>query len=137
MNRMNPKFHLYLENGLKEQQLMILFAQKKMMTLNGYYSIQIDGKSTKRSSLCCLGKLRALNNERDKYVLYDNGESYDSKTVSANKANLRKELGAFMFRYELCQVGNIRKMKILMPQLGCAKVDESQNQKDLSVATSV
>ena len=128
MNRMNPKFHLYLENGLKEQHVRIVFAQKKMMAVNGYYSIQIDDKSTKRTSLCCLGKLRALNNERDKYALYDNGEAINSKQVARNKHNLRKEMGAFSFRYELCQVGNIRKMKLLLPQLLCTEIEPAHQE---------
>lgn len=62
-----------------------------------------------------MGKLRAANNERDEYVLYDNGESYDSKDKT--DLNLRAEHGAFTYRYEMCNVGNIRKMKIMFPQL--------------------
>ena len=62
-----------------------------------------------------MGKLRASNKERDEYVLYDNGESYDSKEKT--DTNTRAEHGAFTYRYEMCNVGNIRKMKILFPQI--------------------
>jgi hypothetical protein len=58
-----------------------------------------------------------VNSAKDKYVLYDNGESYENSKVQFEDINIRQEYGAFMFRYELCNVGNIRKMKILMPQI--------------------
>jgi len=70
-----------------------------------------------------LGKLRAIDNEKDKYVLYDNGESYDSKRLAFDLSNLRRELGVFLFRYELCNVGNIRKMKVIIPQLLAKKIN--------------
>lgn len=62
-----------------------------------------------------MGKLRAVDNERDKYVLYDNGESFESKKLLGDKTNLRRELAVFLFRYELCNVGNIRKMRVILP----------------------
>ena len=78
----------------------------------------------------CLGKLRAVNNERNMYVLYDNGEAYGSKNLRFDMANVRREYGAFMFRYEMCNVGNIRKMKVLMPLLDVVQEipDTSQSQ---------
>ena len=78
-----------------------------------------------RKSEWCLGKLRAVNNEKDKYILYDNGESYESNKKDAlfGDVNLRREYGAFMFRYELCNVGNIRKMKVIMPNIVTTKVE--------------
>lgn len=77
-----------------------------------------DKKSTKRESEMCLGKLRQLNSDKDKYILYDNGENYtQSGTSKPTLDSLRSEHGLFMFRYELCQIGNIRKMKVLLPHL--------------------
>eukprot|EP00356_Strombidium_inclinatum_P001049 CAMPEP_0170511086 /NCGR_PEP_ID=MMETSP0208-20121228/66109_1 /TAXON_ID=197538 /ORGANISM="Strombidium inclinatum, Strain S3" /LENGTH=152 /DNA_ID=CAMNT_0010794591 /DNA_START=2953 /DNA_END=3411 /DNA_ORIENTATION=+ len=115
---MAPKFELYLEKGAG-QRLLILFAEKKMLTVNGYYLIQLGSKnkSLNRNSNLCLGKLRAVDNEKDKYVLYDNGESYDSKKLNFDLSNLRREMGSFLFRYELCNVGNIRKMRVMLPQI--------------------
>jgi len=97
------------------QKVMILYGVKKLMAVNGYYFIQMDSKgAAERTSDECLGKLRAINNQRDRYILYDNGEAYDA---TKNPTNSRKEYGLFQFRYELCNVGNIRKMKILFPQI--------------------
>ena len=33
-----------------------------------------------RTSDECLGKLRALNNQRDRYILYDNGETSEGRS---------------------------------------------------------
>lgn len=75
----------------------------------------MEGDTTNsRSSERCLGKLRAINNERDHYVLYDNGEA---PSTTNHDHFLRAEHGAFIYRYEMCNVGNIRKMKIMLPQL--------------------
>ena len=115
MNKMNPTFELYLEKGGGEK-IQILCAQKKKFTINNYYMIQLENdKNISRNSNKCLGKLRAINNEKDKYVLYDNGDAWDSKELEPNQHNLRKEHGAFVYRYEMCNVGNIRKMKIMFP----------------------
>jgi len=80
VNRMTPAYCLYLENG--GNKTMVLHAKKKMLAMNGYYLITIEPKrNTKRTSNVCLGKLRALASTKDKYTLYDNGESYNSKKL--------------------------------------------------------
>ena len=84
-------------------------------------------KDVPRKSDWCLGKLRAANSEKDKYVLYDNGESYDHKEVYDSAIHYRQEYGAFMFRYELCNVGNIRKMRVIMPNIITTKIEQSIN----------
>jgi len=71
-----------------------------------------------RESENCLGKLRA-NNEHDRFVLYDNGENFEKKGIQFK--NLRREHGAFIYRYEPCNVGNIRKMIILFPAIICSR----------------
>ena len=68
----------------------------------------------------CIGKLRAVDNDTDKFVLYDSGENYNQKSIQYK--NLRKEHGAFIYRYEPCNVGNIRKMIILFPALSCLRI---------------
>ena len=119
-SKMNTKFTLHVERtniaGATGSPQGVLFAEKKTFTMAGYYQIQLGTQAkVSRQSDWCLGKLRAANNEKDKYVLYDNGESWDSKTLAFNNQNLRREYGAFMFRYELCNVGNIRKMRVVLP----------------------
>jgi hypothetical protein len=97
---------LYLEKGGGDK-IHVLKAIKKTMTRNNYYSIHLNSdKSLDRKSNECLGKLRATNGDRDQYVLYD----------SADKKE-RKEHGAFNFKYEMCNVGNIRKLKVILPNL--------------------
>ena len=116
---------------------MVLHAQKKKFTINNYYLINLENKKTGRSDDNCLGKLRAVNNDRDLYILYDNGESYDSKQLKVDLSNLRKEHGVFMFSYEMCNIGNIRKMKVLMPQIATKRLynneDEEQELYDYSL----
>ena len=68
-----------------------------------------------RNSNLCVGKLRG-NSEGDKYILYDQGENY-SKIQSLPYDKIRNEEGAFLYSYEPCNVGNIRKMTVLLPLL--------------------
>lgn len=68
-----------------------------------------------RSNDVCLGKLRA-NPEGDKYVLYDSGENY-TKASQFSADKIRNEHGVFQYRYEPCNVGNIRKMIVVLPIL--------------------
>jgi hypothetical protein len=76
--------------------------------------------------------LRAANSEKDKYVLYDNGESYENLKMDFDNSNLRQEYGAFMFRYELCNVGNIRKMRVIMPNIITTKIENSINRSSVN-----
>ena len=59
--------------------------------MNGYYQIKLDTekKDVPRKSDWCLGKLRAANGEKDKYVLYDNGESHDCKEMHDHSIQYR------------------------------------------------
>ena len=47
-------------------------------------------------------------------MLYDNGENY-SKLSTFKMSQVRTEHGYFVYRYEPCNVGNIRKMIIVVP----------------------
>jgi hypothetical protein len=60
-----------------------------------------------------LGKLVGQG-KRDKFTLYDAGQD-PSKLSHYNMAAIRSEHGAFCYRYEPCNVGNIRKMLISIP----------------------
>ena len=62
--------------------------------------------------------------EHHKYILYDNGESYTNQK-NHNEENLRVEHAAFLFSYVPCNVGNIRKVTVLLPQIRI--VDEDNN----------
>jgi hypothetical protein len=68
-----------------------------------------------RDADMCVGKLRA-NSDGDKYVLYDHGENYE-KVHKYTLDKIRNEHGSFIYRYEPCNVGNIRKMIIVIPTL--------------------
>lgn len=76
----------------------------------------------------CLGKLRACDGDQDKFVLYDAGENYNQKGVQFK--DLRKEHGTFIYRYEPCNVGNIRKMTILYPAITCLRLQPKAGEDD-------
>jgi len=120
MQKLTPSFYLYLEknNGGK---ILILYGKKMPFKKQSYYMIcqeKNNKTSLERDSENCLGKLRA-NNDHDNFVLYDNGENFNNKGVQFK--NLRREHGAFIYRYEPCNVGNIRKMVILFPSIQCTR----------------
>ena len=79
-----------------------------------------------------MGKLRAINNEHDRFMLYDNGENYTKQGVQFK--DLRKEHGCFLYRYEPCNVGNIRKMSIILPALKSMRIRGSSQSNEGSVA---
>lgn len=73
----------------------------------------MEKNAKERSTDLCVGKLRA-NVENDKFTLYDNGENFQ-KAGKQDLKLLRCEHGYFSYRYEPCNVGNIRKMIIIFP----------------------
>jgi hypothetical protein len=90
------------------------------------------GKNTKeRTNSLCLGKLRA-NVEADEYVLYDHGENY-TKFGKFPKEQIRNEQGVYMYRYEPCYIGNIRKMVTIIPSL-IPIPHQTQSSMDLALA---
>lgn len=126
MNKLTPSFYLQLEknNGGK---ILILYGKKMPLKKTSYYMICLEKnkqKSTERESDNCLGKLRSLNPDGDRFVLYDNGENPTHKGQSYK--NVRKEHGAFVYRYEPCNVGNIRKMTIIFPSINCLNINPNK-----------
>ena len=75
----------------------------------------MEKNKKERESDTCIGKLRA-NQDGDKYVLYDSGENF-TKVHEYPLDRIRNEQGVFMYRYEPCNVGNIRKMIVVLPIL--------------------
>ena len=119
MKKLTPSFYLYLEKN-NGGRILVLYAKKMPFKKQSYYMISLEKnkqKSEARDSDNCLGKLRALDNDQDKFVLYDNGENYNTKGVQFK--DIRKEHGSFIYRYEPCNVGNIRKMIIIFPSITC------------------
>jgi hypothetical protein len=53
-----------------------------------------------------MGKLKAVDGVKNLYVLYDSGSSYVNPGFDSK--DLRREYGSFQFRYEPCNIGNIR-----------------------------
>ena len=94
---------------------MILYAKKRAFNKTANYLISMEKNKNERNSDQCIGKLRA-NQEGDKYVLYDAGENY-TKVHQFPLDKIRNEQGVFIYRYEPCNVGNIRKMIVVLPTL--------------------
>lgn len=111
--------------------LQVLYAKKLAFKQSSYYLISLEknnennrGNAMIKEQSSCLGKLRAI--DRHKYILYDNGESYSNqKNVDENV--LRVEHAAFLFSYVPCNVGNIRKVTVLLPTVKIVDDDNSTN----------
>ncbi|CDW77632.1 tubby-related protein 1 [Stylonychia lemnae] len=106
-NRLHPSYYLFMEKQGGEKN-----------------------KKTRTNEIC-LGKLRA-NPEGDQYILYDNGENF-SKGSKFNQNQIRNEHGVFLFKYEPCNIGNIRKMVSILPSLIYTCIPD-QNNPDLALA---
>ena len=116
MNKLTPSYYLFIEkkNG---GSINILYAKKQALKKQSYYTIQLE--SDKKSlgineNNNNLGKLRAMDGDKNKFVLYDNGSNFQKKD---NEDDYRQEHGTFIYRYEPCNVGNIRKMIIIFPSI--------------------
>jgi hypothetical protein len=113
-NRLHPSYYLYLEKNTGGR-VLVLYGKKRSFNKTANYLISMEKNKSDRGSDVCVGKLRC-NNEGDKYVLYDNGENY-TRVHEVPLDEIRNEHGAFVYRYEPCHVGNIRKMCIILPVL--------------------
>lgn len=93
----------------------MLYAKKRAFNKTANYLISIEKNKKERGNDVCIGKLRA-NPEGDKYILYDSGENF-TKVNEYSIDKIRNEHGVFIYRYEPCNVGNIRKMVVILPTL--------------------
>lgn len=131
MNKMTPSYYLYLEIPTGKK-ILVLYAKKMPFTKSSYYLISLQknkerkNESIKETDNTCLGKLRAMDGDQDKFILYDNGENFKKKGLQFKE--LRKEHGTFIYRYEPCNVGNIRKMIILYPSINCIRLEASDKE---------
>lgn len=126
LNKLTPSYNLFIEKS-PGNRVLILYGKKRPFNKTANYLISLTKDAADRDSNNCVGKLRA-NKERDKFTLYDNGENY-SKLSTFQMSQVRTELGCFMYRYEPCNVGNIRKMVIILPSL--VPVDLNDDQRAL------
>ena len=115
MNKLAPSYYLYIEkkNG---GSINILYAKKQPLKKSSYYTIQLEAASKSlgiNEDMNNIGKLRAMDGDKNKFVLYDNGQNFQKKGI--DQENFRHEHGSFVYRYEPCNVGNIRKMIIIFP----------------------
>ena len=62
-----------------------------------------------------MGKLKAVDGVKNLYVLYDSGSSYVNPGFDIK--DLRREFGSFQFRYEPCNIGNIRQLTCIFPSI--------------------
>jgi hypothetical protein len=86
--------------------------------------LEKEGSNIKDETKNSMGKLRAVDGLKNQYVLFDNGESYVNPGF--DKQNLRREMGSFTYRYEPCNIGNIRKMVVIYPAVACYKFKNSE-----------
>jgi len=114
LNSLHPCFYLYLEKP-QGGRVLVLYGKKRAFNKTANYLISMEKSSRHRESNLCIGKLRA-NNENDKFTLYDNGENFN-KLQTFQMSQLRTEHGSFIYRYEPCNVGNIRRMIIIFPNV--------------------
>ena len=112
LSKMYPSYTLYIEKPYGNK-VTVLYAKKRAFNKTANYLISLSKSNGARDSNQAVGKLRALETN-DKYVLYDNGENY-SKLSTFKMSQVRTEHGYFVYRYEPCNVGNIRKMIIVVP----------------------
>ena len=84
MNKMTPSYYLYLEIPTGKK-ILVLYAKKMPFTKSSYYLISLQknkerkNENIKETDNTCLGKLRAMDGDQDKFVLYDNGENFKKK----------------------------------------------------------
>jgi hypothetical protein len=107
LNKVYPGYTLSIECGAGNYPL--LFAKKLKFKKKATYAIATDQNFGERS---IIGKMK--NKNKGAYTLYDNGAN-PKKATGGQRA--RQEYGAFFFRYEPCQVGNIRRIAIALPNL--------------------
>ena len=78
MNKLTPSYYLNLEknNGGK---ILILYGKKMPFKKSSYYLISLEKnkKRTGEKEETCLGKLRAVDGDQDKFVLFDAGENFN------------------------------------------------------------
>ena len=113
MNKLYPTYTLFIEKqyGIK---VPVLYAKKRAFNKTANFLISLS-RDASRGSEAAIGKLRALESN-EKFILYDNGENY-SKLPTFKMSQLRTEHGYFTYKYEPCNVGNIRKMVIVLPRI--------------------
>ena len=131
LNKLSPYFTLFLEKPLGVK-VPILYGKKRLFNKLANYIITLDQKSKERDDNKCLGKLRAIG-DNDKFTLYDNGENFQ-KLNSYSMSQLRSEFGTFLYRYEPCNVGNIRKMMVLLPTVYPVNMSEGMQERYDKVA---
>jgi len=114
LNKLHPYYTLFLEKpyGIR---VAVLYGQKRKFNKIANYLISLDKNFRDRDADEVLGKLRGIGGN-DKFTLYDNGENY-SKLANFSMSQLRVEHGTFLYRYEPCNVGSIRKALILLPNV--------------------
>ena len=124
MNKLTPSYYLYIEKR-DGGSINLLFGKKVAFKKLSYYQIKLheDGSKTNAADNL-LGKLRATDKARAEFVLYDGGDSYTQP--NCDYSNLRREYGAFTYKYEPCNIGNIRKMTVVFPPV----MSVSQPKKD-------
>jgi len=142
LNKLTPHFQLMIEK-IDGGTLLVLYAKKMAFKQSSYYLISLDkstGNLRQSSNVTefnqCVGKLRAVDGQKNQFVLYDNGENFVN--TEARPEELRVEHGAFKFSYVPCNVGNIRKVCCLFPtvrEVSTASASSPSAKRPVSVDT--
>jgi len=74
LNKITPSFDLYIEKS-PGNKILVLHGKKRAFNKTTNFLISLSKAANDRDSNMCVGKLRA-NNERTRFVLYDNGANY-------------------------------------------------------------
>lgn len=82
-----------------------------------------------------MGKMKAVDGVKNLYVLHDSGQSFVNPGFDIR--NLRREYGSFQFRYEPCNIGNIRQLTAIFPIVERYQYQgTSQDQQHLDIYTT-
>lgn len=123
LNKIYPSYTLYIEKPYGNK-VTVLYAKKRAFNKTANFLISLSKSNNSRESNATVGKLRALETN-EKFILYDAGENF-SKKSTFKMSQLRTEHGYFSYRYEPCNVGNIRKMVIVMPRVDPVIADQDK-----------
>ena len=117
INKLSPSYSLNIQK-ITGGGILILYAKKILMKKSAYYLISLGKNDSRVGSIAnqqnaCIGKMRALETDHTKFILYDAGESFTKKGTC--REDVRAEHGAFLYRFVPAQMGKMRKMDIIIP----------------------
>lgn len=121
--KMYPKYSLYIGGGGVEgedaTERFLLSARKRKKSKSSNYLISLDEEDMSRQSGNFFGKLRS-NFVGTEFSIYDKGikpEEAEGSSGNLAQVNVRTELGAVLFQYNVLGTRGPRKMTALIPEI--------------------